>query len=526
MPPDVPALYGSGFAWLAILLRYLDDLLVASPDMATHLEHLTKIFRFLSAHGILINPHKCEFAVPSLDFLGHHVSAAGITPRRNNVEAIQQYPQPATTGQLRRFLGLVNFYHRFIPHCAGILQPLHSLLSAHPTRPKSSPLTWTSAAEHAFTATKTALSDASLLSHPHPTAEVCLMTDASLTGVGGALQQQIDGAWQPLAFFSRKLTPTQQRYRTFGRELLAIYLSVRHFRPFLEGRAYHVATDHRALASALPCNADRYSPREVRHLQFISEFTTDIRYVPGFSNDAADALSRSTINLVTTPAMVTLAEIATAQVTDAELHLLLNDGTTSLNLSRHPCPTSPSQLIVDTSTGSPRPFVPAVLHRRVFNPLHGLSHPGIRATQRLIGTRFVWPHMQRDLRQWTRNCSTCQRAKTTRHTVAPLGHFPTPDARFQHIHMDLVGPLPPSAGYRYLFTCVDRFSRWPLAVPLPNIQTATVIQAFLDHCHWIANFGVPATVTTDRGAQFASTLFILPSLRYSAHPHHGLPSSR
>ena len=193
---------------------YLDDLLVASPDMDTHLEHLRQVFNLLSDHGILIHPQKCAFAVSSLDFLGHRVSAAGITPLQSKVEAIQDYPQPTTTGQLRRFLGLVNFYHRFVPHCADILQPLHALLSAHPVRPKSAPLTWTTDAETALDAIKAALQNASLLSHPHPTAEVCLMTDASLTGVGGALQQRINGAWQPLSFFSRKLTPTQQRYST------------------------------------------------------------------------------------------------------------------------------------------------------------------------------------------------------------------------------------------------------------------------------------------------------------------------
>ena len=331
------------------------------------------------------------------------------------------------------------------------------------------------------------------------------MTDASLTGVGGALQQRIDGAWQPLSFFSRKLTPTQQRYSTFGRELLAIYLSVKHFRPFLEGRVFHIATDHRALQSALPCSADRYTPREVRHLQFISEFTTDIRYVPGVSNDAADALSRATISSVTDNPTVTLADIAAAQADDAELRQLLVDGSTSLQLSRQPCLTTSSELIVDTSTGSARPFVPAVLRRRVFDSLHRLSHPGIRSTQRLISARFVWPCMQRDIRQWTRACHSCQRTKTGRHTAAPLGAFPLPDARFQHIHLDLVGPLPPSAGFRYLVTCVDRFSRWPIAVPIADMQASTVVQAFIDQ--WIANFGVPATLTTDRGAQFESRLF-------------------
>ena len=484
---------------------YLDDLLIASPDMNTHLQHLRQVFQLLSDNGILINAQKSEFAVPSLDFLGHRVSAIGITPLSSNVQAIMDYPQPTTTSQLRRFLGLVNFYHRFVPHCVDILQPLHSLLSAHPTRPKSTPLTWTPDAEQAFASIKTALADASLLNHPHPTAEVCLMTDASLTGVGGALQQRIDSAWQPLSFFSRKLTPTQQRYSTFGRELLAIYLSVRHFRPFLEGRVFHVATDHRALQSALPCSADRYTPREVRHLQFISKFTTDIRYVPGVFNDAADALSRATISSVTDNPTVTLADIAAALADDAELRQLLVDGSTSLQLSRQPCLTTSSELIVDTSTGSARPFVPAVLRCRVFDSLHRLSHPGIRSTQRLISERFVWPCMQRDIRQWTRACHSCQRTKTGRHTAAPLGTFPLPDARFQHIHVDLVGPLPTSAGFRYLLTCVDRFSRWPIAVPIADMQASTVVQAFIDQ--WIASFGVPATLTTDRGAQFESRLF-------------------
>ena len=111
---------------------YLDDLFIAIPDMETHLQHLQQVFQLLSDHGImgLINAQKSEFTVPSLDFLGHRVSATGITPLSSNVLAIMDYPQPTTTSQLRQFLGLVNFYHRFVPHCAGILQPLHSLLNS------------------------------------------------------------------------------------------------------------------------------------------------------------------------------------------------------------------------------------------------------------------------------------------------------------------------------------------------------------------------------------------------------------
>nr|VZI35210.1 unnamed protein product [Spirometra erinaceieuropaei] len=97
------------------------------------------------------------------------------------------------------------------------------------------------------------------------------------------------------------------------------------------------------------------------------------------------------------------------------------------------------------------------------------------------------------------------RAKTHRHTITPPGTFATPDARFSHVHIDLVGPLPPSNGSTYMLTCIHRFTRWPVAAPIPAISAETVAKAFLTH--WVSNFGVSATVTTDRGSQFESTLF-------------------
>ena len=255
---------------LPFCFAYIYDLLIASPDPATHLKHLHLLFERLAEHGLVIQPSKCKFAVAELDFLGHHVSAQGITPLASNVSEIMDYQQPSTTHALRRFLGLVNFYHRFVPHCADILVPLHSLLASHPLKPKPAPLTWNGSALKAFRDIKTALSNATLLNHPAPSAELCLMTDASQTGIGGVLQQNIGDAWQPIAFFSRKLDDTQRRYSTFGRELLAVHSAIKHFRPFLEGRNFFVATDHQALTSALASPPDRYNPREVRHLQFIS----------------------------------------------------------------------------------------------------------------------------------------------------------------------------------------------------------------------------------------------------------------
>ena len=105
---------------------YIDDVLIASTSDK---QHLRQVFQCLSTHGILINPAKCLFGVKSLEFLGHHVSDQGICPLDSKVNIVREFPRPTTARQLREFVGLINFYHRFIPHCATILQPLNTLLA-------------------------------------------------------------------------------------------------------------------------------------------------------------------------------------------------------------------------------------------------------------------------------------------------------------------------------------------------------------------------------------------------------------
>ena len=171
--------------------------------------------------------------VPSLDFLGHRVDQHGIRPLEDKVEAIRQFPQPASQRKLRQFLGLINFYHRFILGCARILEPVHVLLTG-PAKTDCH-LVWTPEAETAFTTVKNVLADTTLLVHPQADAPTCIVTDAPDTAVGAVLQQCIESVWSPLAYFSRKLKPAETRYSTFNRELLAIYLAIKHFQHFLEG---------------------------------------------------------------------------------------------------------------------------------------------------------------------------------------------------------------------------------------------------------------------------------------------------
>ena len=489
---------------LSFCYAYIDDLLIASTTSQEHLQHLRMVFERLKGHGIVINPNKCVFGAKELDFLGHHIDHNGITPLKDKVQTICNFPLPDSQRKLRQFIGLVNFYHRFLPHGAELMQPLHALLTS---KPKSQTIVWHDTTLAAFNATKDALANATLLCYPMPNAPTCLMTDASNIAVGAVLQQYVTSMWRPISFFSKKMKPPETCYSTFDRELLAVYLAIRHFRHFLEGRCFHVLTDHKPLTHALHTRPDHHFPRQARQLDYISQFTSNIRHIHGTDNVVADALSRIEMNALITgqPPIVDFAAMAKVQATDLQIRALQSASSSPLVVKAIPLANSSDNLLCDVSTGIQRPLVPLQWRQTVFNSLHGLSHPGIRATQRLITTRYVWPGINADVRRWTRSCIHCQRAKIHRHLVIPLSPFPTPDARFDVVYIDLVGPLPPSQGFTHLLTCVDCFTRWPEAIPITSTIAESVAQAFTTG--WIAHFGVPSKIVTDRGRQFEYKLW-------------------
>lgn len=476
---------------------YLDDILIASSSEEEHITHLSMLFQKLEANGLLINPNKCIFGRTQMDFLGHRITASGIIPLPDKVDAVRHFPKPTTTKGLQEFAGMLNFYHRFVPRLADTMRPLYAAMSN-----KEKLVVWTEELETAFVRSKTALANTVLLHHPSTNVQTALTTDASQTAVGAVLEQLIDNQWRPLAFFSKKLHPAEVKYSTFDRELLAMYLAIRHFRYFLEGRPFQIFTDHKPLTFAFSKIADPWSSRQQRHLAYISEFSTDIQHIIGKNNVVADVLSRPSIyTLIEQIPELDFSALAQAQETDPQFLKIQNS---SLKLQKFPIEQGMT-LWCDIKTGKPRPFVPENWRRVIFEALHNLSHPSIRATRKLISQRFIWYGLSRDVSAWARTCINCQRSKVQRHIRAPLGSFELPDRRFDHIHVDIVGPLPVSKGNSYLFTIIDRFTRWPEAIPMFDMSTASCAQALIQG--WLSRFGVPSIITSDRGTQFTSELW-------------------
>ena len=285
------------FGELPFVTVYVDDILVFSKNAADHGNHLNRVLKLLHDNGLIARRDKCSFGVPEIDFLGHHISVSGKLPLEEKVAVMQQFPRPTSVKKVQEFVGLLNYYHRFIPHAAKLISPLYELTS------KKKEFTWTDTHEAAFVAGKNALANATLLAHPDPRLPVQLVTDASDVAVGAALQQVlIDDAGNttsiPIAFFSRKLRPAERKYSAFDKELLAAYLSVKHFKHWLDGTNFTLRTDHRPLTAAFTKPTDAWTARQQRQLSAIAEMNCVIEYIPGPENAAADALSRIELNSV------------------------------------------------------------------------------------------------------------------------------------------------------------------------------------------------------------------------------------
>ncbi|GBM77769.1 Retrovirus-related Pol polyprotein from transposon opus [Araneus ventricosus] len=273
---------------------------------------------------------------------------------------------------------------------------LHSLVK-NKVKKDNTPIARTEDPQSAFGSCKRLIANAIALTFPAADTRLSLKIDVSDFAKSAVLQQHTESKVEPIGFFSRKLFTTEKKYSTFDRELLSIYLSVKHFRYMLEGREVFIYTDHKPLVCAFTRKHDNSTPRQIMYLEHISQYTTDIRYISGRDNVVADTFSRiPQINLVNLNDFSGLAE---DQFSDYKLQSLMGTGT-GLELRPMFFASSEKPLYCDVSTGTVRPYVTKYFRRQIFNHIHNLSHPGVKATQTFVAARFVWKNMNKYCALW------------------------------------------------------------------------------------------------------------------------------
>lgn len=265
---------------------YIDDIIVFSNTWEEHLQHLRQVLERLRKHGLTAKPAKCEWGAASLIYLGYMVGQGKVSVPEARVVALRNFQKPVTKSDLRAFLGTVGYYRRFIPDFAQHAYPLTEATK------KAAPniVVWSDIMYVAFCFLCNVLSDASVVVIPCSSDEFLLQTDASGKGIGAVLSVKRNGQELPVGYYSKKLTPAEQKYSATELECLAVVRAIDHFAVYLSGRAFTVVTDHKALEYLQ--SSRHLNGRLTRWALQLQHYNFSIRYRPGKSHQNADGLSR------------------------------------------------------------------------------------------------------------------------------------------------------------------------------------------------------------------------------------------
>lgn len=494
---------------------YMDDIIIYSKDFDEHLRDIHAVLERLAAAGLKLKPKKCQFLQREVKYLGHVVSAKGVSPDPSKIASVRDFPRPTTVKQIREFLGLAGYYRRHISNFSGIAKPLTALTK------KNANFQWTTEAEDAFCALKQKLTEAPVLRYPDFSRPFILATDASMYAAGAVLSQRFDDGEHPVAFASRQLSDVEQRYGATERECLAVVWAVRHFRCYIYGRQFELLTDCHALRWLMTVRDP--SSRLARWNLLLQEYNFEIKHKSGRAHANADALSRAdTIRVVREfVPVVDGVELKREQRKDATLIKLIGDIEAGARVrigGNEYFLDSDGILCVRRAAGRgsaragrawERSIVPASLVGKIMRAFHDApfsGHLGKRKTRKRIERHYFWRQIGKDVASYCRRCHSCAERKSPKHKMrAPLQLFDDVSRPFERTAMDIVGPLPiTTAGNRYMLVFVDHLSRFAEVIPIPDQKADTVARQFVERV--VLRHGVPRQLLTDQGANFLSKL--------------------
>ena len=417
---------------------------------------------------------------------------------QSKVAAVRSWPQPRSARGLRGFLGLAGYYRRFIQDYGIIAAPLTQLL-------RKDGFQWSSEAKAAFMALKAALSAAPVLHLPDFGASFIVDSDASGPSFGAVLHQ--DGA--PLAFFSRPFAARHLKVAAYERELIGLIQAVRHWRPYLWGRAFVVQTDHYALKYMLDQRLSTIPQHHWISKLFGYDFRVEFR--SGKTNMVADALSHRDGDAPLLAALVATEALFTSTLSAPSFRLfddlrreLVGDPALRAHLDAVAASAHGPDWTVRDGLILHRVFVPSgsALLENVLQLAHIGGHEGIQKTLHRLRAEFFVEHDRRVVGEFVRSCATCQRNKMeTLHPAGLLQPLPIPSRIWADVSLDFIEALPKVHGKSVLLTVVDRFSKYAHFIPLGHPYTASsVARAFFQDI--VRLHGIPESIVSDRDPVF------------------------
>ena len=497
---------------------YIDDILVTGKDQEEHLQNLNEVFSRLEKHGFRLKREKCTLLAKSVEYLGHSITKDGISALPDKVEAIAKAPQPTNVQELRSFLGLLNYYGKFIRNLATILHPLNQLLQTNRK------WNWTQECSDAYQLAKDQIVSAQVLTHYNPALPISMAADASAYGIGAVISHRLpDGSEHPISFASRTLTPSERNYSQLEKEALSLIFGVKKFHQYLYGRKFSLITDHKPLTAifgskkGIPTLA---AARLQRWALLLSAYNYDIQYRPTLAHSNADGLSRlplpklgpdpggeavSLFNVSQVQSLpVTFQDIQGATkrdpVTSKILMYLERGWPEQVPEELKPYHSRQHEMSIECGCllWGIRVVIPASLRPRLLKALHE-GHPGVARMKAVARSYMWWTGMDKDIETQARACLPCQEQKANV-PVIPLHPWQWPTAPWKRIHVDFAGPF---LGKMYLIV-IDAHSKWPEVVVMPSTTSTKTTEALES---LFAKYGLPEQFVSDNGPQFTSQEF-------------------